>query len=41
LTLTFEVVYGHAFRPQPRVPMKAEQAVSVDAMRAMLRTGRR
>ncbi|AOW14621.1 biotin synthase [Hydrogenophaga crassostreae] len=41
LVMTFEVVYGHAFKPQPRVPMKAEQAVSVDVMRAMLRTGRR
>jgi malonyl-CoA O-methyltransferase len=41
LLLTFEVVYGHAFKPQPRVPLRAEQAVSVDDMRAMLRAGRR
>ena len=40
LLLTFEVIYGHAFKPQPRVPMKAEQTVSVDAMRSMLRAGR-
>ena len=41
LLMTFEVVYGHAFKPQPRVAMKAEQAVSVEAMRAMLKIGRR
>jgi malonyl-CoA O-methyltransferase len=41
LLMTLEVVYGHAFKPQPRVPMKPEQAVSVDAMRAMLKAGRR
>ena len=41
LLMTFEVVYGHAFKPQPRVAMKAEQAVSVEAMRAMLKAGRR
>lgn len=40
LLLTFEVVYGHAFKPQPRVRMAAEQSVSVDDMRAMLRSGR-
>jgi malonyl-CoA O-methyltransferase len=41
LLLTFEVVYGHAFKPPPRVRLAAEQAVSVDDMRAMLRSGRR
>ena len=41
LMLTFEVIYGHAFKPQPRVPMGAERSVSVDDMRAMLRAGRR
>jgi malonyl-CoA O-methyltransferase len=41
LLLTFEVVYGHAFKPQPRLPLGAEQSVSVDDMRAMLRAGRR
>jgi len=40
LLLTFEVIYGHAFKPVPRVPMSASQAVSVDDMRAMLRAGR-
>ena len=40
LLLTFEVVYGHAFKPLPRVPMNAEQAVSLDTMRTMLRNGR-
>ncbi|HEY9094927.1 MAG TPA: biotin synthase [Hydrogenophaga sp.] len=41
LLMTFEVVYGHAFRPRPRLPVTPEQSVSVDAMRAMLRDGRR
>ena len=41
LLLTFEVVYGHAFKPLPRVRLGAEQSVSVDDMRAMLRVGRR
>ena len=40
LALTFEVVYGHAFKPQPRVPMAAEQSVSVADMRAMLWSSR-
>ena len=41
LMLSLEVVYGHAFKPQPRLAMKAEQTVSMDAMRAMLKAGRR
>lgn len=41
LLLTFELVYGHAYKPQPRVKGTTEQAVSVDDMRAMLRAGRR
>jgi malonyl-CoA O-methyltransferase len=41
LLMTFEVVYGHAYRPAPRVAMKPEQGISMDAMRAMLRVGRR
>ncbi len=36
LQLTFEVIYGHAIKPQPRVPMAAQSAVSLGDMRAML-----
>ena len=36
LLLTFEVIYGHAIKPQPRVPMAAQSAVSLGDMRAML-----
>jgi malonyl-CoA O-methyltransferase len=37
LALTFEIVYGHAFKPTPRVPVAGESAVSLQDMRAMLR----
>ena len=40
LLLSFEVIYGHAYKPVPRVPVSSSQSVSVDAMRAMLRAGR-
>jgi malonyl-CoA O-methyltransferase len=40
LTLTFEVVYGHAFKPRPRVKAGEPSAISLDDMRAMLRTPR-
>ena len=36
LKLTFEVVYGHAFKPQPRIDMSAQTVVSLDAMRQAL-----
>lgn len=38
--LTFEIVYGHAFKPQPRVRMTDESAVPMADMRAMLRGSR-
>ena len=38
--LRFEIVYGHAFKPQPRVRASGETRVSVDELRAMARTGR-
>ncbi|MDP3425368.1 MAG: methyltransferase domain-containing protein [Burkholderiaceae bacterium] len=38
LALTFEVLYGHAFKPRPRVQVAATSAVSLDDMRRMLRT---
>jgi len=40
LLLTFEIIYGHAFKPVPRVPLGPSQSVSVDDMRTMLRAGR-
>jgi malonyl-CoA O-methyltransferase len=39
LTLTFEIVYGHAFKPAPRLRMAAESAVSLQDMRSMLQQG--
>ncbi|MDD2712470.1 MAG: biotin synthase [Simplicispira sp.] len=36
LSLTFEIVYGHAFKPAPRVPVGERSAVSLQDMRAML-----
>jgi malonyl-CoA O-methyltransferase len=40
IALTFEVIYGHAFKPAPRVALAAESAVSLREMRSMLRQGR-
>lgn len=40
LALTFEIIYGHAFKPAPKVQLAAESAVSLDDMRSMLRDGR-
>ncbi len=37
LLLTFEIIYGHAFKPVPRVPMAASTAVPMEDMRAMLK----
>ena len=36
LALTFEIIYGHAFKPTPRVRVSASSAVSLQDMRAML-----
>ncbi|MEO7107763.1 MAG: methyltransferase domain-containing protein [Rhodoferax sp.] len=41
LRLTFEIVYGHAFKAPPRLTMTAETSVSLDAMRNALRQGKR
>jgi malonyl-CoA O-methyltransferase len=38
--LTFEIVYGHAFKPAPRVKVAAQAQVSLDDMRAMVRRPR-
>ncbi|MBO9514981.1 MAG: methyltransferase domain-containing protein [Variovorax sp.] len=40
IALTFEIIYGHAFKPAPRVALSAESAVSLREMRSMLRQGR-
>jgi malonyl-CoA O-methyltransferase len=36
LSLTFEVIYGHALKPKPRVKVSAHSAVSIGDMRNML-----
>jgi malonyl-CoA O-methyltransferase len=39
LQLTFEIVYGHALKPAPKVRMSAESSVSLRDMRELLRSG--
>jgi malonyl-CoA O-methyltransferase len=41
LALTFEIVYGHAVKPTPRVRVAGESAFSARDMQAMLRAGKR
>ncbi|HEY0200807.1 MAG TPA: biotin synthase [Burkholderiaceae bacterium] len=41
LALTFEVVYGHAFKPVPRMPVAAQSSVSLEDMRAALQQGKK
>jgi malonyl-CoA O-methyltransferase len=40
LSLTFEVIYGHAYKPTPRIKVSSQSAVSMQDMRAMLAQGR-
>ncbi len=40
LSLTFEVIYGHAIKPVPKVKVSAMSAVSVQDMRSMLHSPR-
>jgi malonyl-CoA O-methyltransferase len=40
LQLTFEVVYGHAFKPAARLPVRAHSEISLDEMRAALSRGK-
>lgn len=40
VSLGFEIIYGHAFKPAPRVALAAESAVSLREMRSMLQRGR-
>ncbi len=37
LALTFEVIYGHALKPQPKIRVSAQSSVSMEDMRAMLK----
>ncbi len=39
LYLSFENIYGHAFKPAPRVRVSCSSSVSLNDMRAMLRNG--
>ena len=41
IRLTFEIVYGHAFRPAPRPRLAAVTAVSLNDMRTLVQTARR
>ena len=41
VSLDFEVVYGHAFRPAPRPRLAAQTQVPLEDMRAMVRSGAR
>jgi malonyl-CoA O-methyltransferase len=38
LTLSFEIVYGHALKPQPRAKLSDRTEIGLDQMRQMLRT---
>jgi malonyl-CoA O-methyltransferase len=40
LALTFEIIYGHALKPAPKMPISDRSAVSLDDMRAMLHSGK-
>jgi malonyl-CoA O-methyltransferase len=40
LRLSFEIVYGHAFKAAPRTPLTGETSVGLEDMRAMLRATR-
>jgi malonyl-CoA O-methyltransferase len=39
--LSFELVYGHAFKPPPRPQLQLETRVPLDDLRAMVRAGRK
>ena len=41
VSMSFEIVYGHAFKPAPRARVSAETVVPVDELRAMVRARRR
>ncbi|MDD0815899.1 biotin synthase [Curvibacter sp. HBC28] len=37
LSLTFEIIYGHAFKPVPRIRLSSQSAVSLQEMKTVLR----
>jgi malonyl-CoA O-methyltransferase len=39
VTLAFEIVYGHAFKPLPKARLAAETRLALDDLRAMVRRG--
>lgn len=39
VALSFELIYGHAFKSAPRIAVGEESTVTLDAMRSMLRQG--
>ncbi len=41
MTVTFEIIYGHAFKPAPRPRVAAQTSLTMDDMRAVLRRGRK
>jgi malonyl-CoA O-methyltransferase len=41
LALTFEIIYGHALKPAPRLKVSEHSAVSLADMRALLQSDRR
>ena len=40
LSLSFEVIYGHAFKPAPRMAVQAQSRVTLEDFRAALKMGR-
>jgi malonyl-CoA O-methyltransferase len=40
MQLTFEVIYGHAFKPAPKLTVQARSQISLDQMRAALKRGK-
>jgi len=38
LSLSFEIVYGHALKPRPRAKLSAQTEIGLDQMRQMLRS---
>ncbi len=40
VTFTFEVIYGHAYKPVPRIKVSTQSAVSMQDMRSMLAQGK-
>jgi malonyl-CoA O-methyltransferase len=38
--LTFEIIYGHALKPPPRLKVAPQTTLSLDDMRAALQQGK-